>query len=270
MSLSEIFPDAGSMLAYEPEDVAAALLDYAQKRRTRHESQGGVFLVAPLPYASMGAENPRWPRSLKLDVETSLAAALMWLERELLIAKIPDPTAFNHMIHRFTPRGAALATQQDIDAYRQGSLLPISLVHPAIAGRVVPMVQRGDHDVAVFQAFKAVEVAVRAASNLPTELLGVPLMRRAFHTDSGVMADKDLPIAERDAELQLFAGAIGHAKNPGSHRDVAMNRTEAARLILFASYLLTLIDKRVQKHMILAEIALSNETPEPPSSAPFE
>lgn len=116
------------------------------------------------------------------------------------------------------------------------------------------MTLRGDHDVAVVQAFKAVEMAVRAATGFSAELVGVNLMRRAFHHDTGTLADKSLPTAEREAEVQMFAGAIGHGKNPGSHREVAMDQVEAARLILFASYLLTLVERRAQALQSLAEV----------------
>jgi hypothetical protein len=42
----------------------------------------------------------------------------------------------------------------------------------------------------------------------------------------------------------LFAGAMGHAKNPSSHRDLNIQRMEAVRLIVFASYLLELAELR--------------------------
>jgi hypothetical protein len=59
------------------------------------------------------------------------------------------------------------------------------------------------------------------------------------------LTDKTLVISERQAMSALFAGAIGAAKNPSSHRNVEMSRTEAARLILFASYLMSIVDERV-------------------------
>jgi hypothetical protein len=93
----------------------------------------------------------------------------------------------------------------------------------------------GDHDVAVFQAFKEVEVAVRHAANAKgvgyaDSEVGTTLMRKAFHPETGPLADKTLVVAERKAEMHLFAAAIGHAKNPTSHRDVAITALEAARL----------------------------------------
>ena len=48
----------------------------------------------------------------------------------------------------------------DLQAYRRAGLLPRQLLHPAIAGTVVAPFIRGDYEPAVFQAFKAVEVAV--------------------------------------------------------------------------------------------------------------
>jgi Protein of unknown function (Hypoth_ymh) len=41
--------------------------------------------------------------------------------------------------------------------------------------------------------------------------------------------------------MELFSGAFGHARNPLSHRDVAIERVNAAQLIGLASYLLSLL-----------------------------
>jgi len=68
----------------------------------------------------------------------------------------------------------------DLEAYRYASLLPRQLLHPAIAGKVVPLFIRGDYDTAVFQAFKEVEVAVRAKAKLTNTDIGAKLMRKAF------------------------------------------------------------------------------------------
>jgi hypothetical protein len=67
--------------------------------------------------------------------------------------------------------------------------------------------RRGDHDVAVFQAFKEVEVAVRHAANAKgagyaDSEVGTTLMRKAFHPETGPLADKTLVVAEREAEMQ--------------------------------------------------------------------
>jgi hypothetical protein len=70
-------------------------------------------------------------------------------------------------------------------------------------------------------------------------------MRNAFHPQTGPLMNKDLVTAEREAEMHLFSGAIGHAKNPTSHRDVTITAQEAARLIIFANHLLDIVEHRI-------------------------
>jgi hypothetical protein len=93
---------------------------------------------------------------------------------------------------------------------------------------------------------KQVEVAVRKAAKLPDTVTGTDLMRQAFRADTGSLTDKNLVKAEREAEAHLFAGAIGHAKNPGSHRDVVMSPEAAARIIILASHLLSIVEERAK------------------------
>ena len=135
------------------------------------------------------------------------------------------------------------------EAYRKGRILPVDLLQPLLVEKVWPQFLRGDHDVAVFQAFKEVEVAVRKAANskgaaYPDDLVGVSLMRKAFNPQGGPLADNAHVIAEREGEMSLFAGAIAHAKNPTGHRDVNLAPQEAARLIVFASHLLSIVEQR--------------------------
>jgi hypothetical protein len=77
--------------------------------------------------------------------------------------------------------------------------------------------------------------------------VGVDLMRSAFHLTTGTLTDQTAVPAEREALSHLFAGAIGHAKNPGSHRTVNLTATEAAELIGLASYLLGIVETRAAK-----------------------
>jgi hypothetical protein len=76
--------------------------------------------------------------------------------------------------------------------------------------------------------------------------VGTPLMHKAFHHDNGPLADKALVAAEREAEMHLFVAGIGHAKNPTSHRNVSMTALEAARLIVFASHLFEVVERRTK------------------------
>ena len=124
--------------------------------------------------------------------------------------------------------------------------IPLDLLHEALTNKIHHLFLPGDYDTAVFQAFKIVEVAVRIAADYPNYLVGVKLMRTAFHPDTGPLSDPSLVSAERESEMHLFAGAVGHAKNPPSHRDVNLTRQEAARLIVLASHLLAILEQRLE------------------------
>jgi hypothetical protein len=74
----------------------------------------------------------------------------------------------------------------------------------------VPLFRRGNYDVAVFQALKEVEVAVRKASNAkkagyPDSEVGTALMRKAFHPETGPLTDRAVVPAEREAVMHLFS-----------------------------------------------------------------
>lgn len=104
---------------------------------------------------------------------------------------------------------------------------------------------RGDYEESVFQAFKAVEVRVRHASGLGNDKIGVPLVREAFNPDNGPLTDDARERPEREAMAHMFAAAIGLMKNPSSHRYTELDDPqEAAEAILWANYLLRIVDRR--------------------------
>lgn len=72
----------------------------------------------------------------------------------------------------------------DIDTYRQGNLLPDSMLHRALV-EVRPMFLRGDYDGAVLRAFILVEEAVRAAGKYGNSDIGRKLMQAAFGPENG-------------------------------------------------------------------------------------
>ncbi len=62
-------------------------------------------------------------------------------------------------------RAKQITSQDDFGAYRKAGLLPKAQLHPLIASKVYPAFMRGEYDTAVFQAFREVEVSVRAGGN---------------------------------------------------------------------------------------------------------
>ena len=61
-------------------------------------------------------------------------------------------------------------------------MLPASNLQPVLLEKVRPMFIRGDYELATIEAFKQVEISVRAAASLPAEWVGDKLMREAEET----------------------------------------------------------------------------------------
>lgn len=130
---------------------------------------------------------------------------------------------------------------------RRSAYLRKDALHSRLLKHAFATFGRGNYDTAVFEAFKELEVAVRAAAGLPQELIGTDLMRKAFNPNGGPLTKVGAHRSEEQALSDLFAGSIGWAKNPPSHRDVELRPKEAAELITLASYLLRVVDTRAKK-----------------------
>jgi uncharacterized protein (TIGR02391 family) len=235
-NLSIIFPDPDELIALPPEELAGVVLELIPGHQ-----QNGLFTVGNVIFPVFGRPGS-YPSTKEPAVRQAVGEAFNWLQSQGFIMK---ETGANSSFHILTRKGAAVRSRSDLTAYIHGKVLPKELLPLILAERVWPLFARGDYDVAVLQAFKQVEVAVRSATGYEAELVGVDLMRKAFHVESGPLRDAILPRAEREAETHLFAGAIGHAKNPASHRNVEHDPPGAAKLIIFAAYLLDIVEKRV-------------------------
>ena len=241
MSLVRLIPDAEVLLGVPPEELAFYLLEAAQQ-----SSSNGLMHLQVLhnEIGGTAGQAPAYPAAFHPKIEVALAEAWQWLENQLLIVRAPGINGTNgfRILGR---RAAGLRTAEQFRAFRQGIAFPKELLHPAIAERSWIAIMRNEFDSAVLFAFKAVEVAVREAGSFAETDIGVALMRKAFHPRNGPLMRASDPVAEREALMQLFAGAIGSYKNPYSHRNVIIQEAaEAQEIVMLASHLLRIVDSR--------------------------
>jgi uncharacterized protein (TIGR02391 family) len=122
--------------------------------------------------------------------------------------------------------------------------LPESLLHPQIAAECMTSFRAGKYDTAVFEAFKALEVAMRSGAQLGHELLGTKLAARAFNPEDGPLSDAGQEGGERQALMSLMTGAVGYFKNPQSHRKVDLTAWEAREMLVIATHLYRIVEAR--------------------------
>ena len=142
-----------------------------------------------------------------------------------------------------TKKGFRFQEREFRRVIKEYTLVPQMYIHPRIVDRCFKLLQDGEFESAVLQAFKAIETSIRDKISADPEDVGIKLIRRAFNADTGALTDLALPKAEREAFSNYIAGAFGFYKNPCSHRDVEMDFITAFDRIAVASDLLKTIDQ---------------------------
>lgn len=249
MKLGEIAPTADALLALTADELGLRMLPLLVRSpptgmhlSLKNLLEANIYQITT--YGAGTRPGGTYPVERHAEVRLAVIEAWTWLEGQgLLIPALGPYNEPNMSVRIVSRRGHQLA--QDPQRALSARLLPKDTLHPAIREDVWGLFHRGKYDAAVFEAMKAVEIAVREAANLKPTDIGVDLMRKAFNPQGGPLTDQKAPAAERDARSALFAGAMGSYKNPQSHRKVDIdNPDEAAEIIMLACHLLRIVTDR--------------------------
>jgi uncharacterized protein (TIGR02391 family) len=245
--LTRTVPNAQILLAMEPEELGAKLLFLLRKRAGNMPQQHFLFsnLIGELWTRNhLPGQQPPYSGAPQSEINLALAEAWAWLVAQGLLVPAESGGLDWRVLSR---RARRFEDETEFARYAVARMLPKESLHLRISNKAWSAFMRSEFDVAAFQAMKAVEVAVREASGLPNDLLGVKLMRKAFDPKDGPLTDMEAEEGEKDARSALFAGAIGSYKNPHSHRDVQLtDPSEAVEIIMLANHLLRIIDARAK------------------------
>jgi uncharacterized protein (TIGR02391 family) len=226
-SLNELIPDADVLVSLEPEELGLRMLPAlaswpSWQGMLTVQAFADIHARPNLPGQGVVLGGP-YPPQYRAEVAQAIREAWQWLVGSSLL--IPSPSQASAYV--LSRRADRIAKAPDPVRAHAPQILRREALNPAIQDDVWSLFQRGKFDTAVFEAMKAVEVGVRTASGFPNELVGVKLMRAAFHPETGPLADSAVESGERHARSELFSGTIGSYKNPQSHRHVALSDPEA-------------------------------------------
>jgi len=215
--LKQRIPTPEILLELEPEELAGVLLPVLQKESLNYQGK-----VSGYNFCNGFRQSQEiYPRQTVPAVTRAIMEAWNWMLNHGFLAPEPENHTGDWVF--LTRASEKPQTAADFEMFRKATLLSPKLLHQRIVATAWPTFIRGKYDTAVFEAFKEVEVAVRTACGYEAKVIGVALMRQAFHIENGPLTDKSLPETERQSLSDLFSGSIGSYKNPISHRTVQID-----------------------------------------------
>lgn len=242
--MDKFFPPKEVLLELEPEEIAQYLLAYlqnlvAQDGRNKLNRGNNINPSNPDMQEYSGRNNPEATKIAEV-----LSEGWAWLESEGFLVGHPEEYQGSWVM--LSRRARAITTPEAFKQAQHIKLIPKGVLDPQLAQKVWSPFIRGDFELAIFAAFKEVEVRIRTVAELPVTEVGVALARKAFHPRTGPLTDTSISDpGEKQAHSDLFAGALGSFKNPSSHRDVDYtDPVIAASLILHANTLIKIIENR--------------------------
>jgi len=200
--LAQAIPDVGVLLNLEPELLGAKMLFLLRKRSFTNN----MFMPHQLNYelweqSTLPGHQTIYPRDRQGAAEIALMEAWAWLEAQGLIILAPEPNGRNGW-RILTRRAKRFESEAEFVNYAVARMLQREMLNPRIADKVWMAFMRGEFDVAVFQAMKAVEVSVRNAGGFGNNVVGVPLMREAFAPDKGPLTETTTERGEQVARME--------------------------------------------------------------------
>jgi len=140
------------------------------------------------------------------EVAAAVSTAWGWLEVNGLICRNPKLDSDWYMP---TARGRDVQNHQAVRALISAEQLPETFLHPELLVHARPLFLQSRFETAIFEAFKALEIAIRSAAGLSDGDIGIQLAQAAFHPQNGQLTDTSAEAGERVALMHLMVGALG-------------------------------------------------------------
>jgi uncharacterized protein (TIGR02391 family) len=175
-------------------------------------------------------------------VETSISRAWKALEDYGLVEP-PDIDNGKNGYRIVTEKGLALDSESDFEAAVVRGSISRALFHPALPDAAWNAFTSGDYDTAVFEAFKAIEIAVRTKGGFSSTDFGAAMMQKAFDPVTGPLTNAAATPQRRKRRCELFTGAFDELRNPKAHGDPTItNPLLAVEEMMIAGALRRIVD----------------------------